>query len=134
MDYKKYEDMAYSNPRGKKWLEALHSPEIWSRWVKDVSERSRPELIQIMGAEAHADRIVTTAIWHLGFAKDLSQGNTLLRCARRLRRPPDRGDGVIKGGGSIGEGYGMYNRIPREIMWLDDFLEYWVRPLVVNGK
>ena len=130
MDYKKYEDMAYNNPQGKKWLETLHSPEIWPRWVKDVSERSRPELIQVIGAETHADRIVTIAIWHLGYAKDLPKGSTLLRCARRLRRPPDRGVGVVEGGGSLGNGYGIYNRIPREIMWLDDFLEYWVRPLV----
>lgn len=129
MDYKKYEDMAYSNPRGKKWLAAIHSPEIWPRWVKEVEGRADPRLLKLMDVEDHAERIITEAVWYLGFVKRLN-AREVKRCAWRLRRPPDRGDGVDVEKLPPRIWSGMLHRIPWEFLWLDDFLEYWVRPLV----
>ena len=129
MDYKKYEDMAYGNPRGKKWLEILHSPEIWPRWVKEVEGHADKRLLKLMSAEEHATRIITEAVWYLGFVQRLND-RELKRCALRLRRPPDRGDGVDEERITPRIWSGWLNRIPWEFIWLDDFLEYWVRPLV----
>lgn len=129
MDYKKYEDMAYGNPRGKKWLAGIHSPEIWPRWVKEVEGRSDPRLLKLMDLEEHAERIITEAVWYLGFVKRLND-REVKRCAWRLRRPPDRGDGGEEEKLPPRIWSGMLSRMPWEFLWLDDFLEYWVRPLV----
>lgn len=123
----KYEDMAYTNERGIGWLSTLASPEIWQQWVTRAGNSMNG--FRVFGTpEEYAERIVIEAIWHRGFAKDLTDVRSMSRCARRLRRPRDRGMGIDPGGVNMGArdqgAYGM----PREFELLDEFLENIVRP------
>lgn len=129
----KYIDMAYGNSIGRRWLRTLHKPDIWAQWRSRVFDRvSKFEgsnmRTEIKDLKTYPDRIVISAIWHLGYARDATPTETMARGARRLRTPPDGGSGVSMGPAAFTSldfrTYGM----PWEYIALDEFLETVVRP------
>lgn len=123
----KYEDMAYMNERGVLWLKTLREPTMWSKWLDIVRRSDRGAKIEGR-LEDYAYRIVLEAIWHRGYAKDADNNAVMARCARRLRKPPDRGAGATKGGSDL---YALdlnSQALPREFILLDEFLEHTVKP------
>lgn len=125
----KYEDMAYTNERGIAWLTTLARPDIWAQWVQRSANAMQG--FKVHGKpEEYAERIVVEAVWHRGFAKDLTDARAMSRCARRLRRPRDRGLGIDpRGLNSTARDQGAYG-MPQEFNMLDEFLENIVRPVM----
>lgn len=125
----KYEDMAYTNERGIAWLSTLTRPEIWQLWVTRASNTMNG--FRVKGKpEEYAKRIVIEAIWHRGFAKDLTDARSMSRCARRLRQPRDAGTGIDpKGVNACARDKGAYG-MPQEFNIFDEFLENIVRPVL----
>lgn len=122
----KYEDMAYFNERGIEWLSTLAKPEIWSKWVYKVQRNMRGS--KVFGTpEEYAKRIILEAIWHRGYTKDLTNNRTMARCARRLRQPRDRGEGIDPRNRDLSAADLTTHGIPREFELFDEFLENVVR-------
>ena len=135
MKTQKYQDMAYGNSRGLEWLNLLQSEQMWSRWVNKVDGMSGRGWIP---DPQRAEKILTAAIWHFGYAHDSPNSEELRRTAKRLRKgeweaPRDRGSGEAKGGflslaGPEMRAFGM----PWEFWELDNFLEHQVRPMMAS--
>lgn len=125
----KYEDMAYANERGIIWLKTLTKPEIWSKWVNKV-QRSMYRFRVEGKPEEYAQRIIVEALWHRGYAKDLTNSRSMARCARRLRQPRDAGMGVDPRGSNPGARDQCTYGMPHEFNVFDEFLENVVRPLI----
>jgi hypothetical protein len=129
MRRQKYIDMAYSNPKGQEWLRTLHRTDFWNQWctlVKNASpKRWYPD---ISGQRTRAEKIVVAAIWHFGFANDSPRSEAVRRTCGRLRNPPDKGGGVdLYGTSQNAMDYRTFG-MPREFWWLEEFLEYTIRP------
>lgn len=117
METSKYQDMAYRNSLGKKWLETLKRPDIWNKWETKVRNRGkRPQ------DETYAHRILVEAIWIFGYTK-----KPTAFAAYRLRRP---GEGGFKKRFNKGTADFLSSRNLWEFQELDDFLERYVRPIM----
>ena len=125
MDTTKYVNMVYNNSEGKKWWRVLQRPDIWAKWDKKVQSHAHKTQLK-----DYAQRILIEALWHFGYAQDYTDVRAMARCARRLRQPPETGAGELKTGVYRCERDLAVRSIPWELQELDDFLEYYVRPLV----
>lgn len=128
MNTQKYKDMAYNNSLGKRWYDALFREDIWDMWIQYVKQNERAPKVERTKDYAH--RIIIEAVWHLGYAEDIGNSIAMSRCARRLRKPPERGAGVDKKGASWATSDTQVYQIPWEFRILDEFLENIVRPLI----
>lgn len=125
----KYEDMAYINERGQAWFQVLLSPPVWNKWVTRVARSTRD--VKVFGTpEEYARRILIEAIWHRGYAKNLTDPRAMARCARRLRQPRERGEGHDPRGRSVLATDLTAHGMPMEFTILDEFLEKEVRPIL----
>ena len=127
MDTIKYINMVYNNKVGIKWWNVLQRPDIWTKWCNKVKAHDK----SIKNPEDYARRIVIEALWHFGYAQDYTNIKEMTRCARRLRRPPERGAGDVNSRVYASEMDFSTRRLPWELQEFDDFLEYHVRPLVL---
>ena len=120
--------MAYNNSLGKRWYAILFREDIWNMWAQRVKQNERDPKVDKTDGYAH--RIVIEAIWHLGYAEDTGNALAMSRCARRLRKPRDRGAGVGKKGVSSTTTGNQVYMMPWEFKIFDEFLENIVRPLI----
>ena len=127
MDVTKYADMAYLNSSGRKCLKALTRDDIWKLWDKKLKGHAfyRGPL-----PEDYPWRVLIEAIWHLGYACDWKNKSEMVRCAHRLRHPPEEGAGVVYSGASRADLDMKVGHTPWELVEFDAFLEYYVRPLL----
>ena len=128
MNTKKYKDMAYNNSLGRLWYAILFREDIWNMWVQRVKQSERDP--KVNKTDGYAHRIVIEAVWHIGYAEDTGNALAMSRCARRLRKPPDRGAGVDERGVSRAITSNQIYMMPWEFKIFDEFLENIVRPLI----
>ncbi len=128
MKRQKYRDMAYTNSKGCSWLRLIHQKDIWDKWARLVSRHFQNISYPDKNLPA---KILTSAIWHFGFANDRENSKNVRVTAQRLRRgnlPPERGAEVLNRDLSAScvemRTYGM----PLEFWLLENFLENEVRP------
>lgn len=126
MYFSKYQDMAYLNSQGRKWLHEFFQPEMYNKYLKHVEQHLKEYY-----SEEYARNIFFSAVFNLGYiGRKNCSGKDIAQIARRLRRiePPDRGAGVKNSGSpkKLVHPFGW----PWEYVVLDEFLECNVRPLV----
>lgn len=117
VDFQKYRDIAYLNDTGRAWLRKIYRSDIWTEWegiCACLCIDNRAYLRKRGGApnarwlpKDIAKRVFIEAIWYFGFvgAKDV----------RLLLEQP--------------KGVGVSERA-REFMYLDQWLEVRVRPML----
>lgn len=125
MKVKKYEDMAYTNPRGMEWINTMYLDDVWSRWCKKVLNHSKATWQEDPN---RPEKILCAAIWHWGYAHDNIKSPAVQRTAWRLRHPREEGAGAFKGGFRKLSQNSVMGNLPLEFYLLEEFLENVVRP------
>ena len=117
VDFQKYRDIAYLNDPGRAWLRMIYRSDIWNEWeaicaclcidnrayLRKRGDASNPRWLP----KDIAKRIFIEAIWYFGFMG--------VKNVRPLLDP-------AKGGG--------VSERAREFMYLDQWLEVRVRPML----
>ena len=119
VDFQKYRDIAYQNDTGRAWLRAIYRSDIWNEWgaiCACLCVDNRAYLTKRGGApnaqwlpKDTAKRIFIEAIWYFGFMG--------IKNVRPLVNSAGRGDGGV-------------SERAREFMYLDQWLEVRVRPML----
>ena len=118
VDFQKYRDIAYLNDTGRAWLRTIYRSDIWNEWeaicaclcidnrayLRKRGDASNPRWLP----KDTAKRVFIEAIWYFGFVG-----------VKNVRPLLD----TAKGGGGVSER-------AREFMYLDQWLEVRVRPML----
>ena len=117
VDFQKYRDIAYLNDTGRAWLRKIYRSDIWNEWeaiCACLCVDKRAYLTKRGGApnaewlpKDTAKRVFIEAVWYFGFMG-----------VRNVRPLID----TAKGGG--------VSERAREFMYLDQWLEVRVRPML----
>ena len=117
VDFQKYKDIAYLNDTGKAWLRMIYRSDIWNEWgaicaclcidnrayLRKRGDASNPRWLP----KDIAKRVFIEAVWYFGFVGDKDV---------RLLLEQTKGGGV--------------SEMAREFMYLDQWLEVRVRPML----
>ena len=117
VDFQKYRDIAYLNDTGRAWLRTIYRRDIWNEWeaicaclcidnrayLRKRGDASNPRWLP----RGIAKRVFIEAVWYFGFM-GVKNVRPLLDTAK---------------GGGISER-------AREFMYLDQWLEVRVRPIL----